>query len=373
MSFLLNKTPHGFFRAMGVFFFILFLLPERASADLKNCAILKQDSVALRAITRKKKKVFKNQIFPFLGYSKNQVAIKTKIEGQPFWLLAKTVRLEEGDLCSLGTDPLSELGEPLESDQERLEGGEKVTPEKEKLAEKEELSLPEDLPSPQEESQASAKGESDSEGWSFGIEGGYLLSTSKKPFENLITPTPPNNVDVNEDTFDSPFVDSVSGGSGFDVSVFAEMPLASWLRLRAQLGYMQKELSYVYRLNPHNPDQSFVTYDQLTPSENSVNFQSAHLTLMPKIPFNLISLNFSFGVGVRVHYYFQQFALERRTAPQKLTPYYVESGYNSVEVELLPRLEVGYDPFYVYFQFTNQVTGSSHFNMDPQIGAGFNF
>ncbi len=340
---------------------------------MENCAILKQDSVALRAITRKKKKVFKNQIFPFLGYSKNQVAIKTKIEGQPFWLLAKTVRLEEGDLCSLAGDPLSELAAPSEPDQESLAEGVKPALKKEKLVEKEELSLPDELPSPKEDNKVAEQGEGKKKGWSFGIEGGYLLSTSKKPFENLITPTPPNNVDVNEDTFDSPFVDSVSGGSGFDVSVFAEMPIASWLRLRGQLGYMQKELSYVYRLNPHNPDQSFVTYDQLTPSENSVNFQSAHLTLMPKIPFDLLSLDFSFGLGVRVHYYFQQFALERRTAPQKLTPYYVESGYNNVEVELLPRLEVGYDPFYVYFQFTNQVTGSSHFNMDPQMGAGFNF
>ncbi len=364
MSLLINRNPHVSILYMGIFLFILMIAIPSQTFAAEKCAVMKKNSVALKAKTKVKKRVLRNEVFPFLGLSKNGVAVKTKINGQAYWLLSKLVRVEEGELCALNklesnnksVDPLDSL---LDSSTDQYD------------------SLPEDssldkMTKSSESKEFKAVSEVKS-GWTYGVEAGYLISNSKKPFENLITPTPPSNVDVNEDTYDSPFVDSVSGGSGFDFSGFVQMPLSPLFSLKMQLGYMQRELSYVYRTNPNNTDQSFVTYNQLPQSENTVSFQSVYLTLMPKFSFSLFSVPMDFGLGIRGHYYLQQFRQERRTAPQKLTPYFVDSGYSAFEIEILPRLEVKFQPIYVYLQLTNQLTGASHFNMDPHLGVGIEF
>ena len=135
---------------------------------------------------------------------------------------------------------------------------------------------------------------------------------------------------------------------------------------------MNRQVSYTFRNNPHNTNQSFVTYDQLTSQEAVLDSSSVYLTVMPKVDFHML-MPMSFGLGFRFHYYLETHEIEFRTSPQKLTPYFVPTGYESFEMELVPRLEAYMGSFYFYLEFANRMMPETDFSFDPQLGLGLQF
>ncbi len=345
---LTRKKPCENLNFMGFFLFLLCLFVVSPSWASVDCLFNKTKSYAIRGSkeNRERQLVEKGRLLPFLGENRAGSIYRTELDGKIFFVSSKYFVKIQKDSCS-SVDELAAKPLPDSLNASPLESG-------------------------SETQNQPAVGPTETQNWFWGIEAGYALGLSTKPFNNIITPTPDPTVDVNDDAFDSPFIDNVENGTGMAVRGFLEYRWNHWLRTKFLLGYSQREFEYTFRQNPHNTDQSFVTYDQLSRSTATFSYQAIHLGAIPKLHWDLGSVAIDFGLGVFVNYYFEVKEIEFRTAPLKLTPYFVETGYEKFNVELAPRIELHIDFVYLYGQFNNQMS-TSDFSMSPEIGLGLTF
>lgn len=214
----------------------------------------------------------------------------------------------------------------------------------------------------------SARG-SKKQGWLLGMEAGYILNVSGEPLKNLLTPVPDASTDVNDDAFDSPFIDSVTDGSGWYAGVTAEFPMFWSLRNKIALGYKTRSLEYVQRQNPHDAGVSFITYDQLTPETVTQDFTFVYATTTIKFEgWDVLGMVWQPGVTLGIDYALDDFAVEFRTRPQKLTPYLVESGYQTIEFLYGPRIDINIG----FFTLGAQALFTSY-GMEPTVALGLQF
>ncbi len=205
--------------------------------------------------------------------------------------------------------------------------------------------------------------------WMFGFEFGYIFNVSKKPLSNLQTPIPPAGTDVNDDAFDSPFIDSISDGTGWFLGATLETPFFWNLLSKWALGYKTRNLEYVRRNNPHNGSVSFITHDQLIPETVSQEFSFIYATATIKLNgYQMLGLNWQPGIVLGFDYSLDDFEIEFRTAPLKLTQYYVRSGYQDIEFLYGPKLEInkGYFNIGLSAIFTD-------YGMEPALSLGMQF
>jgi hypothetical protein len=206
-------------------------------------------------------------------------------------------------------------------------------------------------------------------GWLFGVEAGYIFNVSGEPLQNLLTTLPDSTTDVNDDAFDSPFIESVTDGSGWYAGVTTEFPMFWGLRNRIALGYKTRTLEYIQRQNPHNASVSFITYDQLVPETVSQDFSFVYGTTTMKYEgWEFLGLVWQPGVTLGIDYSLDEFVVEFRTAPLKLTPYYVESGYQTIEFLYGPRLDINIG----FFNLGLQALLTSY-GMEPTASLGLQF
>jgi|GEM_PF-4732259 len=228
-----------------------------------------------------------------------------------------------------------------------------------------------------EESEESDSGETStpasekSRTWRYGLEAGFG-SVSSSPVAGSVTPAPPTNVDVNDDAFDSPFIDNVNDGQGFFLGGFVEIPfLSSWAG-RISAGYGERNMSQTIRENPHRTTPSFVTYPELPQSTNSLEFRYLYLAVFPNYSFDLLSVNWRVGLSLKFQYHLDENFNQFRTGPQKLVAYSREVGYEEFEMELSPRFEGHlFDWMFVFIELNNRVSPEVDFQLAPQLGLGF--
>ena len=335
---------------MGIFLFFLSLLVAVPSWADVECLLNKRKSFAIRGQrdNRERRAVGVGEILPFLGENKAGTIYKTEIDEKTYFVAKKFFVKVRKETCVPIVEP--KVGVSAGSSEATSEVSELDQPTQIDKVEK-----------PDSE-----------QSWAWGFEGGYSLSLSAEPFSNILTPAPDPTVDVNDDSFDSPFVDEVKKGSGFSLRGFIEYRWNDWFGTKFFLGYTQREFEYVFRQNPHNPSQSFVTYDQLSQSTDSFSYQAVQLGMMPKARWDLGPVALDFGIGFFMNYYFETHKVEFRTAPIKLTPYYASTGYNQFDFEVAPRLEVHIDAIYIFGQFNNRLSPSD-FSMSPEVGLGYTF
>jgi len=180
--------------------------------------------------------------------------------------------------------------------------------------------------------------------WHFGFEGGYISTTSSKPLESLLTPVPAAGTDVNSDTFDSPFVESVTEGTGWFVGGTLQTSLWSNFRAKYSVGYKQRSIRVVTRPNPHAATP--VLYSQLGREEFDETFKFVYLNTVIKYSgFQFWRLQWQPGLNVGVDYALQDFTMEFDTKPNKLTSYSKEAGYDTLTIYGGPRLDISYGAF----------------------------
>ncbi|MCB9073450.1 MAG: hypothetical protein H6623_07495 [Bdellovibrionaceae bacterium] len=206
--------------------------------------------------------------------------------------------------------------------------------------------------------------------WLFGFEGGYIVTASSRPLKNLLTPIPDPATNVNGDSSAiSPYIESVSNGTGWYAGVTMETPFIWGLQNRLALGYKTRTLEYVERQNPYNSSVSFITYNDLKPSTVSKTFSFVYISDTIKLAgWHFLGMQWQPGINLGIDYSLDTFQVEFRTGPQKLTRYYVDSGYEKINFLYGPRLDLQ------FWMLNFSVMGNmSSFGFEPAASLGVQF
>lgn len=205
--------------------------------------------------------------------------------------------------------------------------------------------------------------------WRFGFEGGYISQVSSKPLRDLLTAIPAGGTNVNNDSFDSPFIEQINDGVGWYAGATLETAAFWDLRLRWALGYKVRMLETEIRPNPLVPGNAVVTYDQLGRETETDTLSFVYLsTTLKHQGFKFFYLNWQPGVHLGVDFALENYSYEFASRPNKLTVYTVGSGYNSLEFFYGPRLDVTLS-FFVFSMMAN----FNSYQMEPTFSVGVQF
>jgi len=203
--------------------------------------------------------------------------------------------------------------------------------------------------------------------WQYGLEFGYIISTSSKPMEDLVSARPSGSAAVNNDLYDTPFIESVDGRMGWYLGVSLETYILWDIKAKYSLGYKRKVIDVVTRPNP--PVAGTVTYDDLAREESTQNFGFIYLNTVIKhegLVFKKIL--WQPGLNIGLDYSSDNFSQEFQTAPNKLTLYTKTAGYSSLEVYYGPRIDATYGSWTM-----GVMVNFNRYDLEPTLSFGYLF
>lgn len=337
-------------------------LISSTSAQTNSCVAVKSTVKALKSGSDPKiyEYIYPGEPLKVIAVTKDRKHTKVSLGGDPYWIAAKELETLDGTKCSLNLCAYLEVDDAVYSRPNKKSTAtvidEGLFPVVTNIKSWYRVKIASGfvwLSGAQLKSYKRSCDGSDADepregsatkppsGWQFGLEAGYIQNVSSESIKNLLTPVPANGVDVNDDAFDSPFIDEVTDGTGWFAGVTTEFPLFSGFRNRVAFGYKTRSLEYIQRRNPHNASVSFITYDQLVPETVAVDFTFIYATTTVKFEgWSFLGMIWQPGVLLGVDYSLEELEIEFRTAPQKLTPYLVGTGYQTIEFLYGPRLDI---------------------------------
>lgn len=206
------------------------------------------------------------------------------------------------------------------------------------------------------------------EGWKFGVEGGYYPMNRSDAMIDALTPIPAGGTPVNNDTFDSPFIQEVNDRFGFFIGGNLETPLFWILRHQISVGYKYRVIEYISRPNP--PSGGSVTFDQLQREAVDMDFHFGYVTWNPKLRgWDILGLRWQPGVQVVADVLINAQSIDFGTAPNKTNLRTKGVGYEAVEIYFGPRLDIKYRSLV----FAVAANFHPDYDFEPELRGGFQF
>jgi hypothetical protein len=203
--------------------------------------------------------------------------------------------------------------------------------------------------------------------WRYGFEFGFIPTTSSKPMENIITPNPGGSTNVNNDSFDSPFIESVAEGYGWFLGGTIEVPMWWDLRGKYSIGYKRRTIDVVARPNP--PAGGAVTYDELDHNEYTQKFDFLYLNFAIKHEgLKVGGFQWQPGLNLGFDYVADSFSQEFQSAPSKLAIYSVETGYENFNLYYGLRLDASINVFTIGI-----VANINRYGLEPNVTTALQF